>query len=190
MYPEIIRKQDGSIKMDCERNAIRRRLKKLRQDHPHLQFIVNEDALAANAPHIRDLREHDLRFILGVKEGDHKFLFEFVDQAVEDGQAVERVLPGKENEKSTHCFPHRLQWFLSNKGPGQDFGRSLLVRVLGRDNSPRREKALLGLFPGGHPDLSGSPGGEKWGYRKPHCGWCPGAPGGENFRTDLFYTPC
>ena len=104
MYPEIIRKQDGSTKMDCERNAIRRRLKKLRQDHPHLRFIVNEDALAANAPHIRDLQEHDLRYILGVKEGDHKFLFEFVDQAVEDGQAVELVIADKENEEISHCF--------------------------------------------------------------------------------------
>ena len=73
--PEIIRKQDGNTKMDCERNAIKRMLVKLRQDHPHLKFIVNEDALSSNAPHIKDLEEHNLHYILGVKEGDHKFLW-------------------------------------------------------------------------------------------------------------------
>lgn len=36
LCPEIIRKQDGEKKMDCERNAVRRLLGKFRQDHPHL----------------------------------------------------------------------------------------------------------------------------------------------------------
>ncbi len=45
LCPEIIRKQDGGTKMDCERNAIRRMLIKLRRDHPHMKFIVNEDSL-------------------------------------------------------------------------------------------------------------------------------------------------
>ena len=40
LLPETIRKQDGEKKMDCERNAVRRFLGKLRQDHSHLQFIV------------------------------------------------------------------------------------------------------------------------------------------------------
>lgn len=38
LCPEIIRKQD------CERNAVRRMLVKLRQDHPHMKFIINEDS--------------------------------------------------------------------------------------------------------------------------------------------------
>lgn len=104
LCPEVIRRQDGSTKMDCERNAIKRMLVKLRQDHPHMKFIVNEDSLASNAPHIRDLQEHDFRFILGAKESDHKSLFEFVDQAVKDGRAVELVLPDEKKEEITHCF--------------------------------------------------------------------------------------
>lgn len=104
LCPEIIRKQDGTTKMDCERNAIRRMLGKLRQDHPHMKLIVNEDALASNAPHIEDLEKYDLRYILGVKEGDHKFLFEFVDQAVDNGEAVELVLPDEKREEVSHCF--------------------------------------------------------------------------------------
>jgi len=44
---------------------------KLRQDHPHLQFIVTEDGLSANAPHIETLHDYACHSILGlVKEGE------------------------------------------------------------------------------------------------------------------------
>ncbi len=104
LCPEIIRKQDGVTKNDCERNAIKRMLGKLREDHPHMKFIVNEDSLASNAPHIGDLKEHGFRYILGVKEGDHKFLFNFVDQAVENGQTIELEIPDEKQEGVSHCF--------------------------------------------------------------------------------------
>ena len=57
LAPEPIIQQDGQAKNDCERNATRRWLKRFRQEHPHLPVIVVEDALSANAPHLRDLRE-------------------------------------------------------------------------------------------------------------------------------------
>ena len=47
---ETIRKQDGESKIDCERNAVRHFLGTLRQDHPHLQFMVNEDGGEWSAP--------------------------------------------------------------------------------------------------------------------------------------------
>lgn len=77
--PEAITKQDGSSKNDCERNAAKRLLNDFRREHPHLKTIVVEDGLASNAPHINLLKELKMRFILGVKPGDHKSLFEFVD---------------------------------------------------------------------------------------------------------------
>ncbi len=83
---EPIQRQDGQDKNDCERNAARRWLQHFRQDHPHLPIIVIEDALSPNAPHIRDLKKYHAHFILGVKEGDHKHLFEQFDQLVEAGQ--------------------------------------------------------------------------------------------------------
>ena len=104
LCPEIIRKQDGETKMDCERNAIKRQLEKFRRDHPHLKVIVNEDSLSSNAPHIRDLERYNCHYILGVKEGDHKFLFQYVDQAVEDGKAVEFSLPDERSKDVTHHF--------------------------------------------------------------------------------------
>ncbi len=75
LSPEPIIRQDGTTKNGCERNAAKRLLKKLRDDHPNLPIIITEDALSPNAPHITDLKEQNMRCILGVKEGDHKFLF-------------------------------------------------------------------------------------------------------------------
>ena len=69
--PEPLVKQDGCEKNDCERNAAKRLIGKLRQDHPHLKLIVTEDSLSSNAPHIEVLQAHNLHYILGVKEGDH-----------------------------------------------------------------------------------------------------------------------
>ena len=67
LAPEPIQKQDGSTKNDCERNAAKRLLRKIRQEHPRLKLLVIEDALASNAPHIRDLLELNMHFLLGVK---------------------------------------------------------------------------------------------------------------------------
>ena len=80
LAPEPITRQDGDKKNDCERNAAKRLLPAIRREHPHLKLIVVEDALAANAPHILLLKEVDMRFILGVKPGDHKILFEQVEE--------------------------------------------------------------------------------------------------------------
>ncbi len=80
LAPEPILKQDGTTKNDCERNAAKRLLEDARREHPHLKLIVIEDALASNAPHISQLQLLDLHFILGAKQGDHKFLFDWVAQ--------------------------------------------------------------------------------------------------------------
>jgi hypothetical protein len=86
LLPEPIIQQDGQTKNDCERNATRRWLKQFRQEHPHLPVIVVEDALSSNAPHLRDLRAADAHFIIGVKPGDHAFLFAHLQALDEAGQ--------------------------------------------------------------------------------------------------------
>lgn len=83
LAPEQILKTDGAKKNDCERNAAVRFIEDLRREHPHLKLIVLEDALASNAPHIRHLVNNDLRFILGAKPGDHKYLFEQANSSAE-----------------------------------------------------------------------------------------------------------
>jgi hypothetical protein len=88
LMPEPIVKQDGADKNDCERNAAKRWVAKLRRDHPHLKFIITEDSLSSNAPHIETLHAYDLHYLLGVKEGDHAFLFQQVQAAEHAGRVT------------------------------------------------------------------------------------------------------
>lgn len=114
--PEAIIKQDGETKNDCERNAAKRFLEKLRHDHPHLSLIVVEDGLSSNAPHISELQKHGLHYILGVKEGDHKFLFEYVAKARAAGLTTEFEL---ENKGTIHRFCFINQVPLNESNPDQ-----------------------------------------------------------------------
>ena len=76
--PEAIVQQDGVRKNDCENNAAKRLLPRIRRDHPHLPLVVVEDSLASNAPHIELLKSQNMRFILSAKETNHKWLFDWV----------------------------------------------------------------------------------------------------------------
>jgi hypothetical protein len=104
LCPEPIKKQDGETKNDCERNAAKRFLTDLRREHPHLPLIVIEDGLSSNAPHIKDLKKHDLHFILGAKEGDHAFLFDYVNEAAVQGKTTDLIVPDEKNPAIDHCF--------------------------------------------------------------------------------------
>src|SRR5947208_2459585 len=88
LMPEPMVNRDGTSKNDCERNAAKRFVAKLRQDHPHLKFIVTEDSLSSNAPHIATLQDYDLHYILGVKEGDHAYLFQQIQAAEHAGRVT------------------------------------------------------------------------------------------------------
>ena len=104
LCPEMIIKQDGQTKNDCERNAAKRFFQNLRKDHPHLPLIINEDALSPNAPHIKDLKKYNLHYILGVKPGDHTFLFKTVETAIQENRALEYTYDDQNNSDLTHTF--------------------------------------------------------------------------------------
>ena len=88
LMPEPIVKRDGMSKNDCARNAAKRFVVKVRQDHPHRKFIVTADSLRANAPPLQTLQDHQLHYILGVKEGEHAFLFQQVQSAEQAGHVT------------------------------------------------------------------------------------------------------
>lgn len=104
LCPELIRRQDGATKNDCERNATKRFIADFRREHPRLKVIVTEDGLSSNAPHIKDLMAHDLRYILSAKPGDHTYMFSQVDAAAERGEVTELMLPDSSKANMTHCF--------------------------------------------------------------------------------------
>jgi len=124
LAPEFIQKQDGQTKNDCERNAAKRFFEKLRKDHPHLPLIVTEDGISSNAPHIREAQKHNLHYILGVKEGDHSFLFDQVKMARDAGQSTEFEIVDKENPEKVHRFS-----FL-NQVPLNESNQDVLVNFI------------------------------------------------------------
>ena len=87
--PEAILKGDGDSKNDCERNAAKRLLPRLKKDHPELRVIVVEDALSANGPHIGLLKSLSYSFIIGVKPVGNAYLFEQLDAGKKAGSTRE-----------------------------------------------------------------------------------------------------
>ena len=96
--------QDGATKNDCERNAAKRFLPKFRCDFPRLPVIVIEDGLSSNGPHIRDLQQYGMRFILGAKPGDHPLLYENLDKAMKNGTCTTFAEPDKKNPEIMHSY--------------------------------------------------------------------------------------
>jgi hypothetical protein len=96
--PEPIMNEDGAKKNDCERNACKRLLADLRREHPHLPLILVEDALAANAPHLRLCQQHGIRFITVVKPEGNKTLFEWLRGV--------KLSESKLYDEQRRCFHH------------------------------------------------------------------------------------
>jgi len=71
---ETILNADGVKKNDCERNAAKRLCRNLHECYPELKPILVEDALYANAPHIRQITGYGWLFVLSVKPDSHESL--------------------------------------------------------------------------------------------------------------------
>lgn len=124
VFPEMITQQDGANKNDCERNAAHRFYNEFRREHPHLKVVVVEDALASNGPHIRELERLNLRYILGAKPGDHKYLFAQLQQLEKDKQVHEVKCFDPTDRKKVHFFTFANQLPLNKSNP------DLLVNVI------------------------------------------------------------
>lgn len=95
LMPEEICQQDGEDKQDCETNSAKRLVDKIRKSHPRMRFIYMGDALYANTPYIEKIREKDDKFIFRVKNGSHKYLFKYFDEAEQSGTEETDVKAGK-----------------------------------------------------------------------------------------------
>jgi len=71
---EPILNQDGAKKNDCERNAAKRLCTSLFERYPDLKILLVEDALYANAPHIRQITNYDWLYVLNIKPDSHQSL--------------------------------------------------------------------------------------------------------------------
>ena len=91
LAPEPIQNTDGSKKQDCEINAGKRMVAKIRKRHPKLPMIVVGDGLYSKQPFIDELKKSGMSYILVAKPDDHTVLFQWVNElhALGDGGSLE-----------------------------------------------------------------------------------------------------
>lgn len=89
LAPEPIQNTDGNSKQDCERNAGKRLIQKIRKAHPKLDIIITGDDLYSNQPFIDELQSNRMSFILVAKSGNHKFLFNHINNMKHKIQTLE-----------------------------------------------------------------------------------------------------
>lgn len=77
LAPESIQNTDGTDKQDCEINAGKRLIKKIRKRHPKLKLVFVGDDLYSNQPFIDELKTVNMSFILVAKPSNHKILYEW-----------------------------------------------------------------------------------------------------------------
>ncbi len=66
---EPILRPDGARKNDCERTAAKRLCEQLDESYHDLPILLVEDALYANAPHIRQITGYGWRYVLNARAG-------------------------------------------------------------------------------------------------------------------------
>ena len=76
LAPEFIRNTDGADKQDCETNAGKRIIVKIRKAHRQLKMIIVADSLYSKQPFIEELKDQRFSFILVAKPNDHKVMME------------------------------------------------------------------------------------------------------------------
>jgi hypothetical protein len=104
LFPEAVTNSDGNEKQDCEINAAKRLLPKLRAAHPKLPIIITADGLYSKQPFIDALKAARMSFILVAKPTDHKVLFQWVEDLDKLNQAGHMKLI---DDKGRH---HLYRW--------------------------------------------------------------------------------
>ncbi len=77
---EICCPQDGSEKQDCELNAGKRLVGRVRREHPHLRLIVTADDLYSHVPFIEACEQARLHYVVVAKPDSHQELWEWVEE--------------------------------------------------------------------------------------------------------------
>jgi hypothetical protein len=106
--PEAILKGDGDSKNDCESNASKRLLPRLKKDHPELRVIAVEDALSANGPHIGLFKSLSYSFIIGAKPAGNAYLFKQLDAGKKAGATREVEVTDKQGVLRGYRFANGL----------------------------------------------------------------------------------
>jgi hypothetical protein len=79
VMPEpIANSAEGFHKQDCEINAAKRFITKLKKDHPRLGIMVTGDGLFSKAPMVNLVLAHKMHYLLVAKPDDHKYMMQWL----------------------------------------------------------------------------------------------------------------
>lgn len=95
LMPEEIHNTDGNTKQDCEINAAKRLIPKIRQDYPQLGLIISGDSLLSKQPFIRLVESQRMHYILVAKPEDHSYMMEWVEAYDPDEINRKNMIDGK-----------------------------------------------------------------------------------------------
>ena len=104
LSPEPIQNSDGTNKQDCELNAAKRLITKIRKTHPKLPIIIGGDGLYSKQPFIDELKAANMSFILVAKPADHKILFEWVKDMLDLNAGEQMTITDNKGRK------HQYRW--------------------------------------------------------------------------------
>ena len=117
---EAIIKTDGMTKNDCELNAAKRLIPRLRTEHPKLPMCLVLDGLHSKVEIIELCSEQQMKYIIVAKNNDHKHLF----RQFEDGSVClpQELIETDGEIQKIYRFKNGIELNASNPG--------LLVNVL------------------------------------------------------------
>ena len=118
---EEVRNADGEQKQDCELNAGKRLVRRVRAEHRQLSICVTGDDLYAHEPLIEELRKLRLQFVLVAKPSSHAELFEWVEELDQLGEC----LKGKW-EAGPACKRRYFEYRIAQQVPLTQAGQVLL----------------------------------------------------------------
>jgi hypothetical protein len=84
---EQVQNSDGQSKQDCELNAAKRLVKRLRREHRQMEIIITGDDLYAHEPFVELLSSQRFHYVLVAKPESHKELFEWVEEIDRIGES-------------------------------------------------------------------------------------------------------
>lgn len=126
LFPEFIVNEDGQKKQDCERNAIKRWLKKHKAKYSKLNATLLGDDLYSCHPICAEVIESGFNFVFTCKEDSHKHLYESVDGLIKLDKISTKKIELKEKRKKMEYICKYV-----NQVPLRDSEDSLYVNWCG-----------------------------------------------------------
>ena len=127
LAPEPIRNTDGFKKQDCEINASKRIISKIRKTHPKLKIIITGDGLYSQQPFIDELKKANMPYILVAKPKDHKILYEWVDELKNLGDVQKYEFKGLKGKRYVYEWINKVPLNGSEKSDDINFFKFKII---------------------------------------------------------------